>query len=60
MRSLEIPFPLLFLPRLPPMHIVLLTGHTREHVILEEPMASVLFAGYVYTYKMHDEYIYTD
>jgi len=25
------------------MHIVLLTGHTREHVIMKDPMANVLF-----------------
>ena len=35
--------PRVLLCRLPPMHIVLLTGHTREHVISEEPMTSVLF-----------------
>ena len=29
--------------RLPPMHIVLLTGHTRGHVVAEDPVAAVLF-----------------
>ena len=29
--------------RLPPMHIVLLTGHSREHILSEDSTASMLF-----------------
>ena len=39
---------LTFLPRLPPMFILLLTGHTREHVIL---------ADLLYTYRDVNIYI---
>jgi len=34
------------------MHIVLLTGHTREHDISDDPKASVLFVDYVYAERV--------